>query len=362
MILISTRKGWQDEYWPPENDISYEIDSTPVPGPLMTATLALFGNETFFPYIANMTNTTASPVFRRICDDGLMPFRRIITDPMARCKRDTSFSGRETEDELSAEDYSEVIYMLDQFFTLMYDNEQSKTVLELAMYFANEAWLTTAASTQEWVRRILADTGVRVIGPSMSTGVFIFMTVLIGIQGVMIIILILYISSSRTWTPSLDALAIARIALQLKDGGALSRMGLLRPREADLKPLGEIDGLVGVVEAGTEMQMMRSSFVPQRHDTEPPPPPDADDRPPPYVGNTEAPEETRQEEQQVSGLNGPAASISAPPSAPPLNPPEPLELGPAVSLELNPPYTLRVGGQGLVTRRLARSREHWAAV
>ena len=95
-------------------------------------------------------------------------------------------------------------------------------------------------------------------------GGFIAVTFLLALQVFMILLLLMYIYSSRVWTSTLDGLAIARIGQQLKDGGAIGRIGLRPPRDSDLAPLNKTDGLLGIVERDTELEMMRSSTYGRR--------------------------------------------------------------------------------------------------
>ena len=86
-----------------------------------------------------------------------------------------------------------------------------------------------------------------------------------------------------------------------QDSSPTSRLGLRPPPEADLTFVDKIDALVRVVEARTEMDTVRSSFVPHRCDGERLPLPDADNRPLLYVRDRSAPDFSQQKDQHSAG-------------------------------------------------------------
>lgn len=75
-------------------------------------------------------------------------------------------------------------------------------------------------------------------------------SLLIAIQVVGLVILANYNSSFPTWTPNLDALALAKVGTELKDLG-LSPIG--REAHGDAAKLASASGLVGVVDDDKEM-------------------------------------------------------------------------------------------------------------
>lgn len=300
-----------------------------------------------------MTNETADDVYHSICDQRLFPYHHYTSYPDNYCNYDFDNSRPDaTEEERVTYYATSVAKMMYEYLKPIFQDD-GRRYLEASMFFINEAWLSLATTRDvNDYRTIYADFGLPVSKPSISRGALITVTVLLAWQILMIVLLLFYIYSSRVWTPTLDSLAIARIAHQLKDRGAIAAIGLRPTRRSDLAPLHQVDGLVGVVEHDRELDMIRSSSHHRRDsdDTLQPPPHDHDARPPPYAGDTASTAE------QPNGT-----TTGAPPSAIAQS----LQSREAEIMNdpgLNPPYALQVGGQGLITRHLARAKRDWAAV
>ena len=139
------------------------------PGPLMTAALAMFGNESFF-YVARNSSSSSFPgPTSQICQAGNIPFTRLTTFAdieyqyvYAACNNINSVYSEENVEG----DNSALELMLFQWFSIFnrtgtkdsqghaYAGNFAKEALEVAMFFANEAWLTqTAAATQPFGAR-----------------------------------------------------------------------------------------------------------------------------------------------------------------------------------------------------------------
>ncbi|KAL5622636.1 hypothetical protein FOBRF1_001886 [Fusarium oxysporum] len=126
----------------------------------------------------------------------------------------------------------DVVY---NYFNGLKNEEATAQALEKAMFFANEALLTTAASLSQ-NRPIFYNPGTAVMKPKKDLAAVITVTTLIGLQVVALCALMWFILRAPTWTETLDADALAQIGGQLKEWG--------EPRP----DLTQINGIVGVDE------------------------------------------------------------------------------------------------------------------
>ncbi|KAF4450603.1 hypothetical protein F53441_6264 [Fusarium austroafricanum] len=204
---------------------SYDRRSPPVPGPLMTAALALFGNASFFHAASVADKSYHNQTMANMCDQSLLPLIELM--PIGEY-------GDECENLKS--EYSR-IPMMEEFIVRYFERFENvnatEHVLEMAMFFANEALLTTSA--ERYVSRpILFSPGTEVTKPKKDMGALIAVSVLIGLQVVGLCVLMCFILHKPTWTQTLDADALAQIGGQLKEWG--------EPRP----DLAQINGVVGV--------------------------------------------------------------------------------------------------------------------
>ncbi|KAF5544407.1 hypothetical protein FMEXI_6520 [Fusarium mexicanum] len=121
--------------------------------------------------------------------------------------------------------------------TLIRDPNEKVTAqaLEKAMFFANEALLTTAASLSQ-KRSIFYSPGTAVMKPKKDLAAVISVTTIIFFQAMALCVLMWFILRAPMWTQTLDADALAQTGGQLKEWGG---------RRPDLR---RIDGVVGVDE------------------------------------------------------------------------------------------------------------------
>ena len=109
----------------------------------------------------------------------------------------------------------DVIY---NYFNGLKNEAATAQALEKAMFFANEALLTTAASLSQ-NRPIFYNPGTAVMKPKKDLAAVITVTTLIGFQVVALCALMWFILRAPTWTETLDADALAQIGGQLKEWG-----------------------------------------------------------------------------------------------------------------------------------------------
>ena len=128
-----------------------------------------------------------------------------------------------------------------------YSFNSAPEALEVAMFFANEAWLrqTATLTTAYNARSIYNSPGSAVIRPFMARGAAIAISLLISLQVLSLLLLGIWIYMVPTWTTKLDSYAIAQLVKNV-EGDVFSDIGYAD--EQSLKALQRVDGLVGVVE------------------------------------------------------------------------------------------------------------------
>ncbi|KAK3380951.1 hypothetical protein B0H63DRAFT_510903 [Podospora didyma] len=192
--------------------------------PLMLTAKALFGPRFLFATATNATNQegnapegSALAALKNICIRNTVPFSRMV-DLGSDCDRVT---------------------------TEARSDAQFSAGLGMAVFAVNKALITEALG--------------------VSLGGMIFLSIPVGLQALGIILLVVHIYSVPTWTETLDALAIARVAHQIDDQGqgALARMALgPPPNDKIVLQLYHIDALVGGVaedDGGREMMPVSSA-------------------------------------------------------------------------------------------------------
>ncbi|KAG5800504.1 hypothetical protein H9Q69_000543 [Fusarium xylarioides] len=117
---------------------SYTYQGPPVPGPLMTVALAMFGNSSFFQAARVADRDTYNQTINNICDNPLFPMLGMM--PRNYNLGWCSPSVRNRKHSLEMQD---VIYY---YFKGLKNEDATAQALEKAMFFANEALLITAAS------------------------------------------------------------------------------------------------------------------------------------------------------------------------------------------------------------------------
>lgn len=120
----------------------------------------------------------------------------------------------------------------------------TQSTLGVGMYLSNVAVLQDAASNDA-ARTIYNLTGTEFVAPRYSQGPTIAISMLIGLQALILALLVCYIYSLPTWTDTLDAFAMMRIGAKLR--GTMNVPLLSRVNTEELGTLDETDGLLGVI-------------------------------------------------------------------------------------------------------------------
>lgn len=217
------------------------------PGPLMTAALALFGPRSFVNATAGVDEASLSTARSQICQKGAIPFSNMYS--MNFENTTSALCDRSTWGQSTANSDAEhpLLEMLFQWTTSLFsDSVSAQTALGTAMFFGVESHLTRTAyaTAQDSARAISTSRGTAISRPYISTAGMGIISTLIVWQLAALVVLTLYIYRGPTWTASLDALAIARIAALTE-----KRHDVLLTSEDDratLKRLEGVDGLVDV--------------------------------------------------------------------------------------------------------------------
>jgi hypothetical protein len=227
----------------------------------MTTALAMFGHSSAFFIATNATNLTTNDNYKRMCRDTVLPFSMLMYMSFSYvqidiCSRDRS--GHPTNQEPKtpldlATDETLLPELVYNFINIFSNANRAKELLTIALFFASEIHLTTTASLGSSSlnsRAIYTGDGSQILKPRYGLAGIIVVSLLIAIQVAGLVILAIYNSSFPTWTPNLDALALAKVGAELKDLG-LSPIG--RESHGDAAKLASASGLVGVVDDDKEM-------------------------------------------------------------------------------------------------------------
>jgi hypothetical protein len=204
----------------------FNTETFRTPGPLMTTALAMFGNTSFF-YAASMADKESSnQTINSICEQASLPLTGLGLQNSQHqwCNR-AGLRSYETAPSMEG--------FMASYFEGFRDGNRTENMLEMGMFFANEALLTTAASERD-ARRIYFNPGTTITKPKRDMAAIICVSVLIGLQTIGLCVLMWYILHAPTWTDTLDADALAQI------GGQLKEWGEQRPDPT------ELSGVVGI--------------------------------------------------------------------------------------------------------------------
>ncbi|KAM7200682.1 hypothetical protein V8F20_005184 [Naviculisporaceae sp. PSN 640] len=226
----------------------------PVPGPLTLASRALFGSGSFFDISQRISldNPVRAIDSASLANSCPYPFQR---HPLLEYDCDEERS-RDKDVRWGAKGVVEFLNLLDPANRERYmpgvdaTVRPGKELLDSALALANQAVmdLSLRQTDTDNFSGIFRAEGVAVRQFVMSDPVMGTISVLLGLQILVILGLLRYTYRVPTWTWTLDSLAIARIAQQLKDGRLLRSVGLRTVTKQERKKLAEIDALVGLHE------------------------------------------------------------------------------------------------------------------
>ena len=220
------------------------------PGPLMISALSLYGEEGMFYVAANFSDQTYPPIVTQVCQTGNIPFLRLDSDEdqfgnlQGSCWNINSAyqEGRNGRDVAIEEILYEIAFIFDPGTT---SSSFASRHLEIAMYFAIEAWLTqtSTAAPVQYTRNIYTSPGMPVNRPVKTLTATIVISALLFAQLLGLLLLVIYIYSVPTWTAALDSQAVANLTKTA--GNAIGEVGGCKEKYA--QHLKNMDGLVGLV-------------------------------------------------------------------------------------------------------------------
>lgn len=236
-----------------------------MPGPLMTSAIAIFGNHSFFYIAANSSNATFPPVTLQICQQGNIPFSRLglvkFDEFQSLCYDINSdwYQRHQNEYDLAR--------LLNSWIIGFKDTDAAEEALGASTFFTNQAMLTQTVDGSWGTmngRRIFTAPGLVIPRPAMTLAGIIIISTLIFLQLIGLAYTVRYIYQVPTWTPALDAIAVAGIGASLKD----TDLPLIGPvYQKDKAKLKQLDGLVGVLEDELNRAAEGTSRSPPDDDT-----------------------------------------------------------------------------------------------
>ena len=253
-VILLTPVGSDYSYGSPSNPSSYtrtrradsgiwnpiEDHNLKTPGPLVSSAIAIFGNGSFFQTAANATNGTQA--VREICSAQGVPFELGFWNEITSNYGDSPCS--HSLDYVRDDNLRGLVWA---FFLPWNETASANRFLDVAMHYANKALMMQALSQDSenvFISTVHSDPGQAFIKPSVSFVAMIIISVFIALQVLGILVLMIYIIRSPTWTPTLDALAVARIGAALLPE-TLPPMGNLSLGYS--KKLDHVEGVVGIV-------------------------------------------------------------------------------------------------------------------
>lgn len=282
-------------------------------GPLKTATMAMFGNESWADVLkgpmveVEESNLTIAAAMTMLCSMRPLGDADVFNDNDA-CEI--------TKYPSTLVFYSDT-YLFSSFIRGMLRQFKTRKLagatLNTATFYANNAVLSALAQTytgltQEYKYGTI-ETDERMSVPVLSVAAIATVSILIALQVVGIVILLVYIYSSRVWTKTLDTLAVARIGAQIsaldvflvpRETGTL---GLARLTGRAAKQLEQTDGLVG------------STALTGHHDIE------MATIPPPYAPRGEEPSTREEQRMPQPGVAAAGDTTASDHPAPSYSPP-----------------------------------------
>ncbi|KAF3031518.1 hypothetical protein E8E12_000544 [Didymella heteroderae] len=239
---VPDSRTWRDDPYAPET-------YTNMSGPLITSVLALFGPASWLNGLANLTsardedrntldtlNSDQPAVLSSLCD--ALPFRHFTFSPLG--------------DTYGHEDCGNSMLRLmmtySDHMSRWSQNTTAESRLSAAMLLANQAALTSHAQgilpwQRDTGREIYTAPGIKVRKPDVSLPSLIILSVIVGVQILGLLWLGCWIFMWPTWTRTLNAMAIARVAASI-DRSLLPPLGIVG--QNDWEKLAHVDGLIGV--------------------------------------------------------------------------------------------------------------------
>jgi hypothetical protein len=253
----------------PDRNTDWAYDSFPVrtytnmSGPLMTSILALFGPESWLNGLANLT--TARDEDRDTLDTTHADRPALLAalcdaSPFAHF---SSSAGNTYAHAECAQSLLRLMMTYGDHISGWSSNTTAADRLGAAMTLANRAALTShTLGLLPWMRdtgrEMYTAPGIRVWKPEVSLASLIILSIIVGLQILGLVALGCWIFMWPTWTRTLDARAIARVAASLEPG-------LLPPigtsGQKNWEGLARVDGIIGAQLQDHAVELQHGSRV-----------------------------------------------------------------------------------------------------
>ncbi|KAK2802463.1 hypothetical protein FQN51_004526 [Onygenales sp. PD_10] len=191
------------------------VSKSPALGPLLTATISLFGPSTFFSTRANATSAPTPDASTDGCIDPV-PFYYISRTSSSPHMPD--YIPQSVCASNSPSDYQKDLnnWLSNLFLADKFPEHTTEDVFTQAVFHANKATLSRAAAVERYRRMLLTDSGVETRLLRMSTAAIVVISIVIFLHLAGLMVLAYSASKNPTWTETLDAFAILKLGLQLK--------------------------------------------------------------------------------------------------------------------------------------------------
>lgn len=248
-------RTWRDDPYAPDT-------YTNMSGPLMTSVLAIFGRDSWINGLANLTsardedrdtldtlNSDQPALLSALCDS--LPFRQSTFSSLS-----DTYSHDSCGDSML-----HLMITYSDHISRWSRNTTAEARLNVAMFLANQAALTSHTQGvlpwgRDTGREIYTAPGISVSKPDINLPSLIILSVIVCLQVLGLLWLGCWIAMQPTWTRTLDAMAVARVAASF-DPNLLPPFRTIGQKDWD--KLSRIDGLVGA--------QLREEVAEQQHES-----------------------------------------------------------------------------------------------
>lgn len=244
----------------PKRSVSsiYDSDDIEPQAPLMTASQAMFGNDSWLAMVGSLLNLTDSiasadlpaltPLTRLLCQ--MQPLANAAFYFSAKYYEPCYIMAYDLEREKSPAQF--LGSYVRAFFSIFQSLAKARAVLNTGTFFANDAILAAATSRAtvydaEYNKLYRYDgLATRPVVPVVSTTALAAVSALVALQCLGVLLLLACAYSARVWTRTLDAFAVARVGAQLArlDADGPGALGVGAVSEARARKLWARDGLI----------------------------------------------------------------------------------------------------------------------
>lgn len=221
---------------------------TGVPGPFLTAIMAIFGPNTFFNAAAANSNWTRTYTTQTVCDQLRYPFTGLSFYSSPTGTFGTNWFPSSTALDCPSTDPSDdpappLLQALMSWLPNFGDEDQITAALTLATYAAANAILNVGPNLYTNTGFFLSTSpGTGIQKPDISLAGTVVVSLLLAIQIIGLTLLAIYASRRATWTESLDAWAMLRLGAEIGKE-EMPAVSALEAKEAEV--LDEQKGWVG---------------------------------------------------------------------------------------------------------------------